>query len=500
MQERNTNKQDKLQRWTSEWRLALFVVWTVLGVGALFYFVGGVLGVLSIPIGIVVWTAVFVFTLRGLVNKMDEAGMPRLLAVTIAVLGLIVVVTAVIMLIVRVLNIGDQLMTMVNSFGDYMNSVQAYFTSLEAAYPMIFSDPAFDSAMNSALASLGSLGQSILTSFAESIIEVTAFTINTFMCVLFALVVSFWLLLELPRMGAEVVRLLGPNHSQTIEFFNETFSRVLGGYIKGMVLQCTVIIVGCGICFTIIDVPSGMALAFIVGLCNILPVLGQWIALVIVALLCLFGDPMTAILAIAAAFIVQRVVYTVIYPKIMADSVDVHPVFIIITMMIGYAFGVSLNGLIGGFIGIIVAIPLAAVAKATFVYYFERKTGRHLVAEDGVFFKGTPNEEDEPDPLKNATARAPIRQTAAMKIMERNLKSKRNLVDSDMAKEAAISEDAAVKAVEQAVERACSGIVEEADEVDAVKDTHQMEPCVESSCEVIAEDKKGDILDKSKIN
>ena len=37
------------------------------------------------------------------------------------------------------------------------------------------------------------------------------------------------------------------------------------------------------------------------------------------------------------------------------------------------------------------SIPAVAVAKSVFVYYFEKQTGRRLVAEDGVFFKGTPS-------------------------------------------------------------------------------------------------------------
>ena len=39
-----------------------------------------------------------------------------------------------------------------------------------------------------------------------------------------------------------------------------------------------------------------------------------------------------------------------------------------------------------------------------FVYYFEKRTGRHLVAEDGVFFKGTPANAEEVNPIADATA------------------------------------------------------------------------------------------------
>ena len=63
----------------------------------------------------------------------------------------------------------------------------------------------------------------------------------------FALVIAFWILMELPAMGRETRRLIGPKHAEDAEFFHATFTRVMGGYIKGTLLQCAVIGVGCGI-------------------------------------------------------------------------------------------------------------------------------------------------------------------------------------------------------------------------------------------------------------
>lgn len=52
------------------------------------------------------------------------------------------------------------------------------------------------------------------------------------------------------------------------------------------------------------------------------------------------------------------------------------------------------------------SIPLVAVAKSVFVYYFEKKTGRHLVAEDGVFFKGVPSDNEEVNRCRTPRHRA----------------------------------------------------------------------------------------------
>lgn len=76
-----------------------------------------------------------------------------------------------------------------------------------------------------------------------------------------------------------------------------------------------------------------------------------------------------------------------------------------------------MSGLIGSIFGMLVSIPAVAVMKAVFVYYFEKRTGRRLVAEDGVFFKGTPPEGETIDPLADVTAPHPDA-TAAMARLE----------------------------------------------------------------------------------
>ena len=72
--------------------------------------------------------------------------------------------------------------------------------------------------------------------------------------------------------------------------------------------------------------------------------------------------------------------------------------------MVGSALGGAMSGLMGSLVGMLASIPLVAVAKSVFVYYFEKRTGRHLVAEDGVFFKGVPSDNEQVNPIADATS------------------------------------------------------------------------------------------------
>ena len=75
--------------------------------------------------------------------------------------------------------------------------------------------------------------------------------------------------------------------------------------------------------------------------------------------------------------------------------------------MAGSAIGGAMSGFTGSLVGMLASIPAVAVMKSVFVYYFEKHPGRQLVAEDGVFFQGTPKSDGTLDPIADATSPHP---------------------------------------------------------------------------------------------
>ena len=86
---------------------------------------------------------------------------------------------------------------------------------------------------------------------------------------------------------------------------------------------------------------------------------------------------------------------------------DIHPALTLIALVAGSAIGGAMSGFTGSLVGMLASIPAVAVMKSVFVYYFEKQTGRQLVAEDGVFFQGTPRSDGSLDPIADATSPHP---------------------------------------------------------------------------------------------
>ena len=112
--------------------------------------------------------------------------------------------------------------------------------------------------------------------------------------------------------------------------------------------------------------------------------------------------------------------YTFVSPKIMANSVDVHPALTIIALMAGSAIGGAMSGLVGSLVGMLASIPAVAVAKAVFVYYFEEAHGAAASCrQEGVFFKGATAPDDVVDPIADATSPHPDVSAAFERVEQR---------------------------------------------------------------------------------
>ncbi len=103
-----------------------------------------------------------------------------------------------------------------------------------------------------------------------------------------------------------------------------------------------------------------------------MPYLGPFIAYGGSAIVCLInGQYSELLIAVIALFIVQTLDGNIIQPKLLSQSIQIHPVLVIISLIFGNA--------IGGLLGMLLAVPVGALIKVLFVRYIdyrlEKKNG-----------------------------------------------------------------------------------------------------------------------------
>ena len=386
-------------------RIRFLDLWSVIAAIGLLGGIVWLMGILSVPVAILIWTLIIVFCLRGIVNGLERVHVNRAIGTTVAYVVMALVIAVVgFLLFSPMFGLNAQFNDLLTSMPHYVDAVIAWGNDIYARYAPVFEDDTVKSLIAEAQKAAASWAAGIAQGSANGVVAFGTTLANGLMAFGFGLVIAFWVLMELPAIGRETRRLIGPKHAGDAEFFHATFTRVMGGYIKGTLFQCAIIGVGCGVLFGFIGVPNAAVLGLITGVMNIIPIIGPWIGGALAAIVAIFSGPMTAAIALIGTIVIQQLVYTFISPKIMANSVDIHPALTLFALMVGSALGGAMSGLLGSLVGMLASIPLVAVAKSVFVYYFEKRTGRHLVAEDGVFFKGTPANAEEVNPIADATA------------------------------------------------------------------------------------------------
>ena len=403
-QNKQSDKTDKARR-------RFLNVWTIVGAIALTWVVVQLLNILSVPVAIVIWTTIIVFVLRGTVNKLEEIGINRTVGTAIGYVIMLAVLALVAFLLFSPgVGMNTQFANLIENVPVYVQGISDWANDMYARYAYMLEDESVRAFVTDVQASAMDWAGDFAKNSASGAIAFGTGLANAFMAIGFALVVAFWILMQLPQLGRECKRLVGDAHAEDLEMLHITFTRVMGGYIKGTLLQCAIIGVACGVLFAVLGIPNSMALGGITGILNIIPIIGPWLGGGLAAIVGIFVSPLVAVIAILGTIVIQQFVYTFISPKIMSDSVDIHPALTLIALMAGSALGGAMGGLSGSLVGMLASIPAVAVAKSVFVYYFEKRTGRRLVSKDGVFFLGTPSSSedgDAPNPIADATSPHP---------------------------------------------------------------------------------------------
>ncbi len=212
-----------------------------------------------------------------------------------------------------------------------------------------------ESALRRSLVSVGETIQSKGGELLNHILTSAAGLVNVVVLVVLVPVVTFYLLMDWDRMVAEVDRLLPRDHAPVVRRLAHDIDRVLASFIRG---QGTVALIQgtyYAVALMAVGLQFGLVVGFIAGLLSFIPYVGAIVGgglAIGLALFQFWGDWIWIIVVAVIFQVGQLVEGNFLTPKLVGSSVGLHPVWLI--------FALSAFGTLFGFVGMLVAVPVAA--------------------------------------------------------------------------------------------------------------------------------------------
>ncbi|MGE0714466.1 MAG: AI-2E family transporter [Alphaproteobacteria bacterium] len=185
-------------------------------------------------------------------------------------------------------------------------------------------------------------------------------------------VVGFYMLRDWHHIIATVQANLPETHTAEIDLLARRIDRRLSGFVRGQAVVCIVLGTIYAVSLTIAGLEFGAAIGMFSGLVSFIPYVGSISGLVLSTSVALFQYPDWASVAvIVAIFLIGQVVEgNVLTPLLVGDRVGLHPVWIIFALLAG--------GALFGFLGLLLAVPVAAVLGVLVRYMLERYRASEL--------------------------------------------------------------------------------------------------------------------------
>jgi predicted PurR-regulated permease PerM len=189
-------------------------------------------------------------------------------------------------------------------------------------------------------------------------------------------ILVFYLLRDWPQLQEKVAELVPAPQKDAVLGFAREYDRLLSSYLRGQVLAAAIVGVLTWLLLALLGFPHALLLGVIAGVFNLVPYLGLVVTAVPGVVLALFEpDPGIALAKLALVFVfVQIMDGAVVGPKIVGESVGLHPVTVILAL--------SVFGFFFGFVGMLIAVPLAVLVKMIGNMALERYRASRLFRGD----------------------------------------------------------------------------------------------------------------------
>jgi predicted PurR-regulated permease PerM len=337
------------------------LAWAGIGVIVLAYLLMRLLVYVNPVVPPLLLAVVVVYVLNPVVTALERRGVPRAAGAGVVYVLFICVVALAVSLLVPLVT--RQVGQVADHFPTYVADAQDQIRRVAARFGQ---EPNFrldaDQVRNWLAA--GDNRQAV-TRYLTGLRSFTTSLLSGLVIFVIGPIMAFYLLVDLPRLQRGAMALVPPGRREEMRSLMDRISQAVGGFFRGQLLVALFVGVASSIGLWAVGLPFWLLVGIVAGVFNLVPLIGPFIAgglAVVIALV--GGEPLTALWAALVLLAVQQLDNHLISPNVMSRTVQLHPVVVMLALLVGASFA--------GLFGMLVIVPLVAVAKIVFLYLWSR--------------------------------------------------------------------------------------------------------------------------------
>ena len=377
-----------LLNWT-RWRLPVLVAVGIVGALLILYVARGAL--LPIIMSIVVAELLFpiVSSIEGaLPFRERHPRAARLLAIAAIYAAFVALAAAFLLLTVQpIYGEGKEFFrTAPDIYEDAKSTVEGWLEDLDRQLPEDV-QAQLEEWLRSASGAIGDAALAILT---RTLSAVTG-TVSLVVGLAIVPFLLFYMLKDKEELLGGMYSMLPEGSARHTRNVLNIFHGVIGSYVRAQLISATIIGVFVAIGLVSLGVPFALTLGLLAGVLGLIPIVGAYLGAIPGLLVALATDPARLPWVVLVYVVVQLVETYVVSPRIQGRALRLHPIFIMATLVIASE--------IAGLWGVFVGVPLVAVGRDIFAYFYNEwsdRDGPETAADDSDAAQSTDGEESPP--------------------------------------------------------------------------------------------------------
>ncbi len=316
--------------------------------------------------------AVLAYIADPLADKFEKK-MSRTLAVSVVFMGLSLIAVLVILIVLPLIE--KQIVVLAEKVPLYLDRAQQYLLPmLKEQFGLDIASLDINTIKNSLSSywkAAGGIAANVLGSISRSGLVLAGWVANFVLM----LVVTFYLLRDWDVLIEKVHALIPRKNEKTITMIAKESDEVLGAFFRGQMLVMLVLSAVYTIGLMMVGLDMALLIGSLSGLVSFVPYLGFIIGIVVasIAALMQFQEVMPLVYIALVFMTGQALEGMLLTPWLVGDKIGLHPVAVI--------FAVLAGGQLFGFVGILLALPVAAVIAVVLRHVHQRYTASELYAE-----------------------------------------------------------------------------------------------------------------------